>query len=195
MGKKITPDLLLHAPFRLKKALIKLINAEKKAAMEGKAARIVAKMNALTEPEIIRALYEASNAGVKIDLIVRGVCCLKPGIEGVSENIRVKSIVGRFLEHSRVYYFENAANQVYCASADWMERNLLNRIEVCFPILKKKLAARIIDELELYLEDCEQSWALMPDGEYRKLTVGPEDPLDGVQSRLLKLLSQNYDPA
>ncbi|MEZ5491576.1 MAG: polyphosphate kinase 1 [Gammaproteobacteria bacterium] len=195
MGKKITPGVLLHAPFNLKKSLLKMIRAEKEIALKGKPARIIAKVNGLTEPDIIFALYDASNAGVQIDLIVRGVCCLRPGLPGVSENIRVKSVVGRFLEHSRVYYFLNNTNQIYCASADWMERNLANRIEVCFPILKKKLVSRIIEELELYLQDKVQSWVLQPDGEYRKLIPGDSESAVSVQNLLLKQLAQNYDPA
>lgn len=195
MGKKITPGVLLHAPFNLKKSLLKMIRAEKEIALKGKPARIIAKVNGLTDPDIIYALYEASNAGVKIDLIVRGVCCLRPGLPGVSENIRIKSVVGRFLEHSRVYYFLNNANQVYCASADWMERNLANRIEVCFPILKKKLVSRIIEELELYLQDQVQSWVLQHDDEYRKLVPDDPDSAVSVQNLLLKQLAQNYDPA
>ena len=142
MGKKIHPNLLIHAPFNLRKSLLKMINAERDAALAGKKARIVAKMNAITDPDIIKALYGASMAGVKIDLIIRGICCLRPGMAGVSENIRVISVIGRFLEHSRVYYFQNSDPQVYCSSADWMERNLNNRIEVCFPILKKKHISR-----------------------------------------------------
>ena len=143
MGKKIHPNLLIHAPFNLRKSLLKMIDNEISAATAGKTARVVAKMNSITDPDIIKALYRASMAGVKIDLVVRGICCLRPGIAGVSENIRVVSIIGRFLEHSRVYYFQNSAPQVYCSSADWMERNLDNRIEVCFPILKKKHITRI----------------------------------------------------
>jgi len=195
MGKKISLDVLLHAPFKLKKSILKMIRAEKLAAQDGKSARIIAKVNGLTEPDVIRELYEASAAGVAIDLIVRGVCCLRPGVPGVSENIRVKSVVGRFLEHSRVYYFENSPSQVYCASADWMERNLVNRIEVCFPIQKKKLANRIVQELAMYLDDEVQSWMLQADGEYQKLAPSGQSQVDGVQNRLLKQLAQNYDPA
>ena len=126
---------LLHAPFTLHHALIANIERETEHARAGKPARIIAKLNALTEPTIIQALYRASRAGVEIDLIVRGVCCLRPGVRGVSERIRVRSIVGRFLEHSRVYYFENAGmREIYCASADWMDRNLFRRIEVAFPV-------------------------------------------------------------
>jgi len=195
MGKKFNPSLLLHAPFKLKKALSKMILDEIQAAQEGRPARIIAKVNALTEPGIIQELYSASQAGVKIDLIVRGVCCLRPGILGVSENIRVKSVIGRFLEHSRVYYFKNNPHQVFCSSADWMERNLLNRVEVCFPILKKKLANRIVNELKMYLGDRVQSWELKSNGEYRKLKPRATELPEGVQAKLLKQLGQNYDLA
>ena len=190
MGKKIHPDLLIHAPFNLRKSLIKLIAAEKLAALEGKPARILAKLNSLTDPAIIKELYAASQAGVQIDLIVRGISCLKSGIPEVSENIRVVSVVGRFLEHSRVYYFLNGSHQVYCASADWMERNLSNRIEVCFPILKKKHAARIMKEMELHLNDVGQSWELMPDGSYKGRDIESAKS-DDVQLKLLRQLSQS----
>ena len=189
MGKKIHPSLLIHAPFNLRKSLLRMIDAESQAALAGKPARIIAKMNALTDPEVIKELYRASAAGVRVDLVVRGVCCLKPGLAGVSENIRVTSVIGRFLEHSRVYYFENNPTQVYCASADWMERNLSNRIEVCFPILKKKLANRIIEELNLYLSDKGQTWEMQPDGNYLELaTVSPAP--EEVQMQLLKQLGR-----
>jgi polyphosphate kinase len=190
MGKKIHPDLLIHAPFNLRKSLIKLIAAEKLAALEGKPARILAKLNSLTDPAIIKELYAASQAGVQIDLIVRGISCLKTGIPEVSENIRVVSVVGRFLEHSRVYYFLNGSHQVYCASADWMERNLSNRIEVCFPILKKKHAARIMKEMELHLNDVGQSWELMADGSYKGRGIESAKS-DDVQLKLLRQLSQS----
>ncbi|MBT7227839.1 MAG: polyphosphate kinase 1 [Gammaproteobacteria bacterium] len=191
MGKKIHPNLVIHAPFNLRKSLLKMINAERDAALAGKKARIVAKMNAITDPDIIKALYGASMAGVKIDLIIRGICCLRPGMAGVSENIRVISVIGRFLEHSRVYYFQNSDPQVYCSSADWMERNLNNRIEVCFPILKKKHTSRIKAELEMYLNDRGQSWELNSTGEYRSLenTSPADESLEDVQMLLLKQLS------
>ena len=188
MGKKIHPDLLIHAPFNLRKSLLKMIGAEKQMALQGKPARIIAKMNALTDPEIIKELYMASQAGVKIDLIVRGTCCLKPGIKNVSDTIRVTSVVGRFLEHSRVYYFENNIPQIYCSSADWMERNLSHRIEVCFPILKKKLANRIMEDLQFYLDDQGQSWEMQSNGDYIELS-STHSELDDVQLRLLKQLS------
>jgi len=190
MGKKIHPKLVMHAPFKLRKSLSKMIAAEAEAAQRGEEARIIAKINSLTDPEIIKALYSASQAGVKIDLIVRGICCLKPGIPGVSENIRVVSIIGRFLEHSRVYYFHNNVHQVYCASADWMERNLSHRIEVSFPILKKKHASRILEEMELYLNDQCQSWEQLPDGQYRPLG-NSEQECQGVQQKLLESLGQS----
>src|SRR6202011_2165481 len=124
---------------------------------------------ALTEPTVIQALYRASRAGVDIDLMVRGVCCLRPGVRGVSERIRVRSIVGRFLEHSRVYYFENAgALEVYCGSADWMDRNLFRRIEIAFPIEAPELKARVAEDLKLYLEDDTQAWVLGTDGGYSR---------------------------
>ncbi len=195
MGKKIRPKLLLHAPFKLKKSLLKMIEAEKQAALAGKPARIVAKLNGLTARSVIRTLYDASRAGVQVDLLVRGVCCLKPGVPGISDNIRVKSIIGRFLEHSRVYYFLNDPQQLYCSSADWMDRNLEDRIEVAFPVLRKKLATRILEDMECMLEDRVQSWELQADGEYRppSQAAGPEHP--GVQLLMLAQLAQNYNPA
>lgn len=189
MGKKIQLSQLIHAPFKLRKNLIKLIEAEAAAARAGDPARVIAKVNSLTDPEVIRALYAASRDGVSIDLIVRGVCCLKPGLPGISDNIRVTSTIGRFLEHSRVYYFENAVQQVYCSSADWMERNLSARIEVCFPILKKKLAGRITRELQLYIDDRCQSWEMDAGGDYRLRREGDED-CEGVQTLLLQKLAQ-----
>ena len=179
------------APFNLRKTTIRMIEAEAQAAKEGKPASIIAKMNGLTEPNVIKALYQASQAGVKIRLIVRGVCCLKPGISGVSDNIEVTSVVGRFLEHSRVYFFENAEYQVYCSSADWMERNLRRRIEVSFPIIRKKLASRIIEELGAYLDDEVQSWAMQDDGSYLVKSISSCTKEVGVQSLLLKSLARN----
>ena len=160
---------LLHAPFSLHHALLEKIEREAEHARAGKPARVIAKLNALTEPTIIQALYRASRAGVDIDLMVRGVCCLRPGVRGVSERIRVRSIVGRFLEHSRVYYFENAgALEVYCGSADWMDRNLFRRIEIAFPIEAPELKARVAEDLKLYLEDDMQAWVLNSDGHYSR---------------------------
>ena len=160
---------LLHAPFSLHHAIIAKIDRETEQARAGRPARIIAKLNALTEPTVIQALYRASRAGVEIDLIIRGVCCLRPGVRGVSDRIRVRSIVGRFLEHSRVYCFENAgAREIYCASADWMDRNLFRRIEVAFPIESAELQARVVEDLKLYLEDDVQAWVLDADGQYAR---------------------------
>lgn len=160
---------LLHAPFSLHPMLIAKIEREAEHARAGHPARIIAKLNALTEPTVIRALYLASNAGVEIDLIVRGVCCLRPGIPGISDNIRVRSIIGRFLEHSRIYYFGNAGNrEVYCGSADWMDRNLFRRIEVAFPVESATLQQRILDDLNLYLKDNTQAWLLNSEGQYTR---------------------------
>lgn len=143
MGKTLRMKKLLQAPFTLKKRLLELINREAQAAAAGNPAHIIAKVNALTDAKVIKALYKASQAGVKIDLIVRGMCCLRPGVPGVSHNITVRSIIGRFLEHSRVYYFLNGGHeQVWLSSADMMERNLDKRVETCFPLEGKKLITR-----------------------------------------------------
>jgi polyphosphate kinase len=167
------PKRLTHlwvAPFDLNKELIKAIQREAQIASEGRSAHIIAKMNALQDASIIQALYEASRAGVKIDLIVRGACVLRPGVEGLSENIRVRSIVGRFLEHSRIFCFHNEGeDDLYLASADWMNRNLFRRIEVAFPILDKTLKKRVMQEgLMPYLKDNLNSWELDADGNYHR---------------------------
>jgi polyphosphate kinase len=145
------------------------VQNETQIALAGRKARMILKMNALLEPEIIAALYEASKAGVEIDLIVRGVCSLRPGIPEISGNIRVRSVVGRFLEHSRVFYFHNDGSQdVYLASADWMDRNFFRRVEVCFPVLDPALKKRVIGEgLNLYLEDSTQAWEMDRHGQYQ----------------------------
>ena len=157
------------APFTLHRNLLAALAAEVAFAKSGKPARVIAKTNALTDEATIQALYAASQAGVKIDLIVRGACALRPGVKGLSDNIRVRSIVGRFLEHHRIYYFRNGGKpRVYLSSADWMGRNLFRRIEVAWPVLEPKLARRVIDEgLKPYLEDTRDAWVLMPGGDYR----------------------------
>ena len=167
------PKRLTHlwvAPFDLNKELIKAIHKEAQIASEGRSARIIAKMNALQDASIIQALYEASATGVKIDLIVRGACVLRPGVAGLSEHIRVRSIVGRFLEHSRVFCFHNdGADDLYLASADWMNRNLFRRIEVAFPVLDKGLKKRVMQEgLLPYLKDNLNSWELDGEGVYQR---------------------------
>jgi polyphosphate kinase len=160
-----------QSPFTLHKRVVAAIRSEAAQAKEGKPARIIAKMNALLEPQIIEELYAASAAGVRIDLIVRGVCALKPGIEGLSENIRVRSVVGRFLEHSRIFHFHaGGAENVYLASADWMDRNFFRRIELCFPVLDPALKRRVIREgLQPYLDDNCQAWIMSAEGGYEKL--------------------------
>jgi polyphosphate kinase len=158
------------APFTMHRHLLDAIRRETRHAKEGKRARITAKMNALLEEAVIKALYAASQAGVKIDLIVRGACALRPGVKGVSDNIRVRSVVGRFLEHSRIWLFDNdGAEDVYLASADWMGRNLFRRIEVAFPVLDPELKARVIDEgLKPYLADGQDAWELAADASYAR---------------------------
>ncbi len=162
---------LLVAPEYLHKRLLSLIDGEIAAAKDGKPARLIFKMNQLEEDDMILKLYEASQAGVQIDLIVRGLCCLRPGIPGLSENIRVLSIIGRYLEHSRVYYFHNAAEdeRVYCGSADLMRRNLLNRVEVVYPVLDPGIRADLLRNLRTQLIDNAGAWEMLPDGSYRRL--------------------------
>src|SRR5690606_38075683 len=157
---------LLESPFTLHAGVLKRIEREARHARAGRPGRIVARMNALNEPGVIRALYAASQAGVEIDLMVRGACTLRPGVPGVSDNIRVRSVVGRFLEHARAYWFGNDGDpELFCASADWLERNLLRRVEVAFPILAPVLAARVKAEaLDNYFADNVEAWLLQPDG-------------------------------
>ena len=187
MGQTERMEQVIHAPFTLKRTLLRLIDGEVKAQKEGNNGRIILKCNGLTEIKIIQALYKASQAGVKIDLIVRGMCCLRPGIEGISENIRVYSIIGRFLEHTRAYYFANADHKIYCASADLMERNLNRRVETGFPITQPNLEQRIIKELHLCIEQSAQRWELTTDGTY---TVDSTlDSNNAAQSELLKNLA------
>jgi polyphosphate kinase len=169
LGKASALKHLWQAPFTLHSNMVAAIHQETEYARAGKKTHIIAKMNSLLEPEIIEALYTASQAGVHIDLIVRGVCCLRPGVPGLSENIRVRSLIGRFLEHHRIYYFHaNGEEKLYLASADWMERNFFRRIEVCFPVLDARLKRRVIKEgLRGYLADNCQAWDMDSDGNYR----------------------------
>jgi polyphosphate kinase len=179
---------LLESPFTLHEALLGKIEREAAHATAGRPARIVVKLNSLVEPRIIQALYAASQAGVDIDLVVRGMCALRPGVPGVSERIRVRSIVGRFLEHTRVLYFHNGGEpEVYLGSADWAERNFFRRVEVCFPILEAALRARVIDELLLYLADNQQAWELQTDGSYRRVEAGDAPALSAQQTLLERL--------
>ncbi len=181
---------LLASPFTLHKGILKKIEREIAHARAGKPGHIIAKMNAINEARVIKKLYEASQAGVQVELIVRGACCLRPGVPGVSENITVRSVVGRFLEHSRVYWFGNDGDpEIYCSSADWMERNLLRRVETCFPILDPVLAKRVYDEeLANYLADNTQAWQLDASGTYtRVLPKGNAAPFSAQRALLEKL--------
>ncbi len=179
---------LLHAPFTLHQAIAAKIDRETEHAHAGRPAHIIAKLNSLTETSVIQALYRASRAGVVIDLMVRGVCCLRPGVLGVSEQITVHSIVGRFLEHSRVYSFENAGSrEVFCASADWMDRNLFRRIEVAFPVEQAELKARVSDDLALYWQDDVQSWEMTAEGAYVRV---PDGGNGSAQKKLLALYDE-----
>ena len=170
LGKVTQLHKLLQSPFTLHKSILNKIDREIKNAQNGKPAKIIIKVNAVVEEQLIQALYKASQAGVEIKLIIRGVCCLRPGIPGVSDNIEVRSIIGRFLEHTRVLVFENAGNQeVYATSADLMNRNMFSRVETCFPIENKKLHDRILRELDYYINDDSQSWILQRDGSYKQM--------------------------
>lgn len=190
MGKSLRMKKLLHAPFTLKKGMLDMIAREAQHASEGKPAQIIAKMNSLTDPKVIKALYKASQAGVRIDLVVRGMCCLRPGIAGVSHNIQVRSIIGRFLEHSRAFYFLNGGDeQLYLSSADWMERNLDKRVEACFPLEGKKLVTRVKKELEAYLADNTQAWVLQSDGRYLRLQPTGNQNARNAQALMVEKLS------
>ncbi|AEK62342.1 polyphosphate kinase 1 [Collimonas fungivorans] len=183
-------DYLWLAPFLLQKEIIRAIHNEAEIARKGRPARIVAKMNALLDESVIRALYEASADGVKIELIVRGACALRPGVPGLSENIHVRSIIGRFLEHSRIYYFRNnLQHDVYLASADWMNRNLFRRVEVAFPVLDKSLKRRVINEgLTPYLKDNTNAWSLGSDGNWHKNKPHRRQKPYGAQRHLMLAL-------
>ena len=190
MGKMAKLKKLLHAPFTLHAQLVNYIDEEIANAKAGKPAQIIVKVNALTEMQLINKLYEASQAGVQIDLIIRSICCLRPGLPGLSENIRVRSIVGRFLEHTRVYYFSNNGNpRIYCSSADWMDRNLFNRVEVCFPIEDPALKKRIYQQgLLTYLQDNQQAWLLQGDGTWLRATPAEGETEHNAQRYLLDVI-------
>ena len=202
LGRASRLNKLLYSPFTLHTELLRRITREAENARQGKPARIVAKLNALVEPQIIQALYQASGAGVRIDLIIRGICCLRPGIPGVSENIRVRSLIGRFLEHTRVYWFLNGdadsggeiapgRGEAFCASADWMERNFFRRVEVAFPIENRKLQERVVREaLNACLKDNTQAWVLDADGRYTRLAPAGAEPFSA-QAQLLKELTES----
>lgn len=163
---------LIVAPLWMKKRFLSMIDREAENARQGKEGHIIAKMNSLCDPDIISALYAASAAGVKIELIVRGICCLKTGIVGVSENITVRSIVGNFLEHARIFYFyNNGAEEVYMGSADWMPRNLIRRVEIVFPVLDPEVKKQVMHIVEIQLEDTLKARILQPDGSYERVDL------------------------
>jgi polyphosphate kinase len=191
MGKAARLKQLKHSPFTLHPALLEWIDFEAEQARAGQPARIIAKFNALTETRIMQALYRASQAGVRIDLIVRGTCCLRPGVAGLSDNIRVRSIIGRFLEHTRIYHFHHGGeNLVYCSSADWMDRNLFNRVETSFPITDPILKQQVIEQGLLgYLRDNTHAWQLHPDGSYSRAQPAPDEAPFSAQQALLAAFS------
>jgi len=182
-------NLMLTSPFNLFDGVIAKIERETAHARAGRKGHIIVKINALAEPNVVNALYEASQAGVRIELIVRGICSLRPGVLGLSDNITVRSILGRFLEHSRIYYFYNDGDEeIYCASADWMERNLLRRNESCFPVRQKSLKEQLKRDLQLYLADNCDAWVLHGDGSYERLQPGNREPVSA-QETFLNLLA------
>lgn len=191
LGRASKLKKLLQSPFTLHKSMLELIQRETQYAQCGKPARIVAKMNALVEPHVIQALYEASQAGVKIELIIRGICCLRPGVAGVSDNITVRSVIGRFLEHTRVFYFEHGGEErIFLSSADWMDRNFFRRVETCFPITDGRLREKVIKEgLESYLLDNTYAWILQSDGSYKRAKPGNQKPRSA-QKYLLEKYSE-----
>ncbi|MYG13681.1 MAG: polyphosphate kinase 1 [Gammaproteobacteria bacterium] len=192
MGKAGRLKKLLQSPFTLHKSMLEYIDAEAENARNNRPARVAAKMNSLIDRSIIQALYRASQAGVKVDLIIRGICALRPGVPGVSENIRVRSIIGRFLEHTRVFYFENGGeSKVYLSSADWMGRNFFNRVEVCFPVENEDLKKRVVlESIDNYLQDNCQAWQLGEDGAYRAASGPPAKRKSAQQSLLTELSDQ-----
>lgn len=178
---------VLQAPFTLYKTIVEYIDKETKRAAQGRKAKIIAQINSLIEPQLIQALYRASQAGVEIKLIVRGQCCLRPGVPGVSENIEVRSIIGRFLEHPRVFYFYNGGrSKLYCSSADWMDRNFFRRVEAAWPIEDRMIRKRILAELDLYLNDNQNAWLLHADGNYVRSIKGQDKKVIMAQTVLLE---------
>ncbi|MDX1812306.1 MAG: polyphosphate kinase 1, partial [Gammaproteobacteria bacterium] len=189
LGKVAKMNKLIQSPFAMHKFMLDKIEREAINARQGKPARIIAKMNSLIEPKVIEALYAASIAGVKIDLIIRGMCRLRPGIPGISENIQVRSIVGRYLEHTRAMYFHNNGDPyVMCSSADWMERNFFQRVEICFPVESKKLSTQITEQMKCYLADNTHAWEQQSDGSYTKVEIAEGEEAFSVQDALMENL-------
>lgn len=196
MGKPANLKKLLHAPFTLHEKLMSFIDDEIAHAKAGKRAHIIVKVNALTERRLIGKLYDASQAGVKIELILRSMCCLRPQVKGLSENITVRSVIGRFLEHTRIYYFYNNGNErLYCGSADWMDRNLFHRVEVAFPIEDKKLFKQVYEDgLLNYLKDNTQAWTLDGNGVWQQIQPAAGEVPHSAQEYLLKVVSGVGEP-
>ncbi|MGO2212909.1 polyphosphate kinase 1 [Psychrobacter alimentarius] len=196
MGKPANLKKLLHAPFTLHEKLMSFIDDEIAHAKVGKRAHIIIKANALTERRLIGKLYDASQAGVKVELILRSMCCLRPQVKGLSENITVRSVIGRFLEHTRIYYFyNNGAERLYCGSADWMDRNLFHRVEVAFPIENKKLFKQVYEDgLLNYLHDNTQSWALNGNGIWQQIQPAAGEVPHTAQAHLLKTINSVEEP-
>lgn len=196
MGKPANLKKLLHAPFTLHEKLMSFIDDEIAHAKAGKRAHIIIKANALTERRLIGKLYDASQAGVKVELILRSMCCLRPQVKGLSENITVRSVIGRFLEHTRIYYFyNNGAERLYCGSADWMDRNLFHRVEVAFPIENKKLFKQVYEDgLLNYLHDNTQSWALNGNGIWQQIQPAAGEVPHTAQAHLLKTINSVEEP-
>lgn len=183
---------LMVAPVNLRDRFLALINRETQNCQAGGMGKIVAKMNSLIDPQIINTLYEASRAGVEIDLIIRGMCCLRPGVEGISDHIRVVSIVGRFLEHSRIYYFFNqGAEEVYIGSADWMQRNLDRRVEAIAPVIDPEISKDLQEVLGIMLADNRQAWDLKPDGRYIQRSPVDQSKEQSAQKILMEMASQS----
>ena len=190
LGRAKRLERLLQAPFTLQKTLVDLIEAEVAAVQAGGEGHVICKVNSLSDPDTIEAMYAASQAGVRIDLIVRGICCLRPGVPGMSENIHVRSVLGRFLEHTRVYWFlAGGESKIYLASADFMQRNLYRRVETCFPIADPIMKARVIEEgLRCYLNDTAGAWSLLPDGTYERVLPAEGETPVSAQADLMALL-------
>ena len=189
MGRAGQLNKMLQSPFTLHETMLAHIEAEIAHAKAGRPSGVVAKMNQLIEDDVIQALYRASQAGVRVRLVVRGICSLRPGIKGVSENIDVRSIVGRFLEHARIFVFENAGQpKVYLSSADWMGRNFFSRVEACFPIEDKRIRKAVLQEgIDPYLDDNTQAWVLRSDGSYERAECGTDDRRCAQEELLEKL--------
>ncbi|MDE5592156.1 MAG: RNA degradosome polyphosphate kinase, partial [Helicobacter sp.] len=181
-------DTLFAAPLQIKSRILNLIENEAKRGHEG---RIILKANSIVDTDIILALYKASNAGTKIDLIIRGICCLRPNIKGVSENIRVISIVGKYLEHARIYYFKHATPEIYFASADLMPRNLERRVELMTPIFEKELSDKLFEIINLQTKDNTKAHELQYNGEYKKLSPKDKNPINS-QKILEEYIDSTY---